>query len=996
MPGHRTPDQGPPAESKFLAVMKPRSFSKLGLTCSSFTVPALSTVVYLAVSLDQATQAAPITYLTPGSLYAQNFDTLPTTITSGTQLRLANTVVQELSGTVTGTQTGGTGSMAFSGTDGWYIHDTSGGTTNLQFTPLTGIVAGALATTGTPPLTTAIGSAYVFSTSTATSDLALGLIAGTNVAPGGIHRMGAMFTNNTGGTLNKFTITFDIEQYLKGASGVNTMAFDYAVGGSSLTTGTFVANTGLNLISPNTTASSGFYTDGNAVGSKTLGKTATVTGLTWASGTNLVIRWTDANESGQDDGLAIDNFTFSALPNAVVKNLVWNTHPSGTWNTGVSGNTVWSNGEPADFFTNDDNVTFSQAPSPTTITVAAGGVTAGTMAVSNSSNTYNFSGAGITATSMAKSNAGAVVFSNTGNNFGATTVSGGSATFDNATTFTTLAASGGSTVVLKAANTNAGGTTISGGATVETQITGATGAGSIALNGGTLKATSNDQTQSGGWSLDATNGGTIEVAAGKKLTLSGVLATTGTDSTTQTLTKTGDGILEVTNAGGFGAQYASRNLNVQAGTLRFNGGTNVLANQTILNISGGATVDESWDDGENMGGLTGAGTFIGRNGFTAGGGITLLATAAPTNFSGTITAGTNGVVNGTLNQAGADSRRVDLHVAAGVTASFTGNTSDFAGRVFVDGGTLNFSNVVNRGVTGTSALGLGNVATTPVTAGTDISLGSGANASNLNYTGTTANSTDRTITLAGTGALTIGVTDAAGKLTLTGVISSSATPASFTKTGPGTLVLGAATGNTYAGTTTTVGAGTLLANNTSGSATSGSNVQVNATGTFGGTGIISGSVTVDGKLSPGASIESLATGSVTFNNNSTLVYETSFTNADKADLLVITGNLTLNGTVTLDLAGADLANPSWGLATLAIASYTGTWNLGTFAGWADDTAQSFDGNSWTINYNDTIPGLNFTGEQAGTYVTLTQTAIPEPGTFALFGLGALALARRRR
>lgn len=139
--------------------------------------------------------------------------------------------------------------------------------------------------------------------------------------------------------------------------------------------------------------------------------------------------------------------------------------------------------------------------------------------------------------------------------------------------------------------------------------------------------------------------------------------------------------------------------------------------------------------------------------------------------------------------------------------------------------------------------------------------------------------------------------------------------------------------------------GTLLADNTTGSATDGGNVTVNAAGTLGGPGIITGSVTVDGKLSPGSSIESLATGTVNLNTGSTLVYEASPADPNYADLLNITGNLNLSGTVALDLLGADLANPAWGLVTISIASYTGTWNGETFATWLDDTAQAFGGNS---------------------------------------------------
>jgi autotransporter-associated beta strand protein len=233
----------------------------------------------------------------------------------------------------------------------------------------------------------------------------------------------------------------------------------------------------------------------------------------------------------------------------------------------------------------------------------------------------------------------------------------------------------------------------------------------------------------------------------------------------------------------------------------------------------------------------------------------------------------------------------------------------------------------------------------------------------------------------------------AGTLDINGAIGGGF---SVTKVGAGETTFAGA--NTYTGTTT-VSAGTLLANNTTGSATGGNSVIVDAAGTLGGTGTITGVVTVDGLLSPGNSIESLATGTVNLNTGSTLVFESSFSDANFADLLDIAGSLNISGTVTLDLLGADLANPFWDVGDkLSIASYTGAWNGGTFDGWADDSTQAFGGNLWMINYDDLVAGVNFTGEQAGAagHVTLT-AAVPEPtSAMLLLSSSALLLLRRRR
>jgi len=39
-----------------------------------------------------------------------------------------------------------------------------------------------------------------------------------------------------------------------------------------------------------------------------------VTGINWAPGTSLWLRWRDPNDPGSDHGMAIDNFSFSAVP----------------------------------------------------------------------------------------------------------------------------------------------------------------------------------------------------------------------------------------------------------------------------------------------------------------------------------------------------------------------------------------------------------------------------------------------------------------------------------------------------------------------------------------------------------------------------------------------------------------------------------------------------------------------------------------------------------
>jgi autotransporter-associated beta strand protein len=202
--------------------------------------------------------------------------------------------------------------------------------------------------------------------------------------------------------------------------------------------------------------------------------------------------------------------------------------------------------------------------------------------------------------------------------------------------------------------------------------------------------------------------------------------------------------------------------------------------------------------------------------------------------------------------------------------------------------------------------------------------------------------------------------------------------------------------STYTGGTT-VTAGTLLANNITGSATGTATVTVNG-GTLGGTGSISGAVTVNttGFISPGASIESLATGALTLNTGSTFAYELN-TSAGTGDLLDVNGDLDLNGTVTLNLA--DLGTSSLlAIGTkFTLVSYFGAWTPGdVFNGFADDSTFTLFGNDWQINYNDTSAG-SVNGGAFGNAVTLTTIAIPEPSAaVVLLGLGVMSQLRRRR
>ena len=245
---------------------------------------------------------------------------------------------------------------------------------------------------------------------------------------------------------------------------------------------------------------------------------------------------------------------------------------------------------------------------------------------------------------------------------------------------------------------------------------------------------------------------------------------------------------------------------------------------------------------------------------------------------------------------------------------------------------------------------------------------------------------------------------------------------SVLKTGAGTTTLTGA--NSYTGATT-IHAGTLALGAT-GSIANSTTLVVGDTGSSGavldvtaksggftvgagqtlkGIGTVNGAVAINGTLAPGNSIESLATGALTFNGGSTFAYEMN-SSAGTADLLKVSGDVTLNDTVNLTLD--DLADPDVAFAPgtkFSLINYTGMLSGGFFYGEPLGDGESFLAglNNWTITYGDAEGGANFIGEYFGgadKFVNLTLTAIPEPGSLlalgCLVGSGVLLRSRRRR
>ena len=149
------------------------------------------------------------------------------------------------------------------------------------------------------------GDTYSFGAA-GSSDRALGGLRSGNLVP----LFGFGFTNNTGREITGLAISFTGEQWRLGANNrADRLDFQYALGTSTLTTGTFVDLNALDFASPTTTGGAGAK-NGNAPAFRTT-LSGSVTGLTLGNGQSFAFRFVDFDPSGADDGLAVDDFSLA-------------------------------------------------------------------------------------------------------------------------------------------------------------------------------------------------------------------------------------------------------------------------------------------------------------------------------------------------------------------------------------------------------------------------------------------------------------------------------------------------------------------------------------------------------------------------------------------------------------------------------------------------------------------------------------------------------------
>jgi hypothetical protein len=119
--------------------------------------------------------------------------------------------------------------------------------------------------------------------------------------------------NNSGSAITGFTISYIGEQWRLGATfREDRMDFQFSTDATGLAAGTWTDVNALDFVAPIISPPTGPL-DGNASPNR-VSINGTIGGISVANGSTIWFRWTDFNAAGSDDGLAIDDFSLTAVP----------------------------------------------------------------------------------------------------------------------------------------------------------------------------------------------------------------------------------------------------------------------------------------------------------------------------------------------------------------------------------------------------------------------------------------------------------------------------------------------------------------------------------------------------------------------------------------------------------------------------------------------------------------------------------------------------------
>ena len=695
---------------------------------------------------------------------------------------------------------------------------------------------------------------------------------------------------------------------------------------------------------------------------------------TIAYGTNVTIGRTSYafTNSGNNLDLIVSGGAF---------NLIWSGAASSTWDyTGTNWQTN-SSGTPtgpniATFA--GDNETFQ---GPATVAIQSAGVQAGTLTITNASGTVAFTGTGgITNVATTFSGSGNATVANplTVTAAGITASGGGTATLNGTVTNTGgVAVNNNSTLNFNnSADSITGGFTVTGGGTLSSGANNALGNSSgnaLSITNGTLTLGGNSD-KVGAVSL---NGGIISGNGSGTLTISGLTNTAGVSTisaniagtTGLTVAASSTLTLSGVNSSLSGTVYNNGTL-VAGSTNPFGSGVVSNAASTFLDLNGETIPNAITNVGYT---LTNSSTTLGVvNGALQNGAVWFIGVASGHsiefngNASGSHGVGISGggtvLLNNQYGFSGSQSAAITAYTNTTIKLmsnfTFTNNGSQYGSFHLIDG-QLNLNGMSEGAITNVQ---IGNTTSTNINlyndSATAATLGSG-----------TTNFLNLTQTNARVGAA------AGDSLTIGSTINDSN---SILGTNPGTLEI------TGGGTVTLSGSGSTYATN---QVDSGSTENVAGTANLGATNGLN--LNGGALVSSGAfSLSGVTTTSVTLTGTNTA-------GTDFGQLTVSSGALTYANTLNLNLS------TNFGLTPFSVKLFN---SLGTYTG--DFATVDLIEGGVTNALTETSQVWSFTDTNGNTTTftdatgVLASTGVPEPSTFALFGVSLAALVihivRRRR
>lgn len=118
--------------------------------------------------------------------------------------------------------------------------------------------------------------------------------------------------NASGSVFPAFTISYVGEQWRLASATSDKLDFQYSLNATDLSSGTWVNFDALDFIAPVTTGTVG-QLDGNASANR-VAINQTIGGVDLADGATIWFRWVSVNVANDDYGLALDDFSITAVP----------------------------------------------------------------------------------------------------------------------------------------------------------------------------------------------------------------------------------------------------------------------------------------------------------------------------------------------------------------------------------------------------------------------------------------------------------------------------------------------------------------------------------------------------------------------------------------------------------------------------------------------------------------------------------------------------------